>query len=464
MGRGCSAGRLLCGPRRTLTSLLRPARPSRASAVHLGHLPRLSELATGLLAVPQASKTSGPLHLLFFLLGKPPLALQGYSSGVNGRRAPWAVARAGGSAWAGRGQRERKGRAAVPAPNPAGTMNEGVEPEGASQERAVPLGCVGAGTAEPRGLNLPLAPGVSQRRPATSTPSSRAWPTVTQAGSPCAAHGGHLAWGTGVFAGAGAEGKARARRWSETSCTASLAPWGLGLPRDRPRPQTHGAGPLEGVSRAAPPFVLGPRSPRRAPRSAGMPRAAATPRRRAKPGQRAGDAEPSPGNRTGERRGCGPRAGLCTHFTDREAERRAARRRRGDGAHSWEKGRTAGSGTAPSRTPALELASPTLSAVSAGAPAEPKPGCRRFETRRRRPAAHPPRCAPSPGAAPARCRGSRCGGRGEGASLCGEVLLAGPPPPLHKWGNSLEGERLPAVPGLPGRDELRGPGRGRAGS
>lgn len=65
-----------------------------------------------------------------------------------------------------------------------------------------------------------------------------------------------------------------------------------------------------------------------------MPTAAATPRRKARPGERAGNEEPAPGNRTGERWGCGPRVGLCTHFTDREVERRAARRRRGGGAHS----------------------------------------------------------------------------------------------------------------------------------
>lgn len=78
----------------------------------------------------------------------------------------------------------------------------------------------------------------------------------------------------------------------------------------------------------------------------------------------------------------------------------------GAGAHSRKKGRTAGSRTAPSPTPAGERASPTHSAGRAGAPAEPESGCRRSETRRpetrrRRPAAHPPRCAPSPGAAPA---------------------------------------------------------------
>lgn len=42
-GMGCPAGTLLCGPRRTLTSLLPPARPSGASPVHLL---RLREPAT----------------------------------------------------------------------------------------------------------------------------------------------------------------------------------------------------------------------------------------------------------------------------------------------------------------------------------------------------------------------------------------------------------------------------------
>lgn len=95
--------------------------------------------------------------------------------------------------------------------------------------------------------------------------AKRAWLTVTQMGQPRAPHGGHLAWETGVFGGAGAEGKALAKSWSETSCTATLAPWGLGLPRGRPRPQTHGAGPLGGVSRGCPaPRASAPQSPQSA--------------------------------------------------------------------------------------------------------------------------------------------------------------------------------------------------------
>lgn len=130
----------------------------------------------------------------------------------------------------------------------------------------------------------------------------------------------------------------------------------------------------------------------------------------------------------------------------------------GAGVHSREKGRTAGPGTAPSPTPAGERASPTHSAGRAGAPAEPESGCRRSETRRpetrrRRPAAHQPRCAPSPRAAPA-----------PGRLLTGEVgeadvrnlpRFAGrcrcPHPPTSQVGKlSLEGRtpaRAPATAG-----------------
>lgn len=46
--------------------------------------------------------------------------------------------------------------------------------------------------------------------------------------------------------------------------------------------------------------------------------------RRARPGGRMGDATPAPGNCTGEGRGRRPRAGLCAHFSDGEAEARGA--------------------------------------------------------------------------------------------------------------------------------------------
>lgn len=192
------------------------------------------------------------------------------------------------------------------------------------------------GTARPQGSeSAPTTRGSSVKTYSIDPPAQRAWPTGTRMGFTCAAHGGHLAWGTGVFGGAGAEGKARAEPWSETSCTASFAPWGVGAPAGSAPPLTYGAGPALGdVSRAAPPLRLRPRGPRRAARKAGMHGAASTPRRRARPGGRAVDAEPAPGNGTGERRGCGPRARLCTHFTDWEAKRRAAQRERGGGAHS----------------------------------------------------------------------------------------------------------------------------------
>lgn len=200
-------------------------------------------------------------------------------------------------------------------------------------------------------------------------------------------------------------------------------PWGAcpGLPRPS------GSGPAVPAERRGAQGCPGRSLPLAAGRSPGSARGTRSPPRgtaQVSAGAAGHERGSAPISRTGK-----PRGGR--HGGGGETVRTAV----GAGAHSREKGRTAGSGTAPSRTPALELAFPTLSAVSAGAQAEPKPGCRRFETRRRRPAAHPPRCAPSPGAAPARCRGSRCGGRGEGASLCGEVLLAGPPPPLHRWGN-----------------------------
>ena len=134
------------------------------------------------------------------------------------------------------------------------------------------------------------------------------------------------------------------------------------------------------------------------------------------------------------------------------------------GARSREKGRTAASGEAHSPRPARGRPSLTLPSRPAGASAEPKPGCRRPETRRRRPAAPPRRCAPAPAAAPAPPaprseQGSRCGGRGDPASLSGEALRCPgwPPTPSSQVRKlSLAGERLSAVARLPGQGRSLG--------
>lgn len=161
-----------------------------------------------------------------------------------------------------------------------------------------------------------------------------------------------------MFGGAGAEGRALARPWSETSCTDSLAPWGLGLPRGRPRPQARGEGPLEGVSRAAPPLELRPRSPRRAPRRPGCPRQPRPLAVRRGPGSVRGTrslprgaAQVSAGaagrewgsapiSRTGKLRG-------GRHGGGGEGERTAV----GAGAHSRRRGAQPGPGRPPARPP-----------------------------------------------------------------------------------------------------------------
>lgn len=59
--------------------------------------------------------------------------------------------------------------------------------------------------------------------------------------------------------------------------------------------------------------------------------AAATLRRRARPGGRKESAMPTPGNGTGKGRGCGPRAGVCAHYTDGKGEGLRAQPRAGAG-------------------------------------------------------------------------------------------------------------------------------------
>lgn len=142
---------------------------------------------------------------------------------------------------------------------------------------------------------------------------------------------------------------------------------------------SHGADPAPSPGRACPgrPAPAGPGAAvrRSAAQGVEMRGVAVTVRRRARPGGRLGHATSAPGNRTGEGGGRGSQAGLCAHFTDREAEGRGAQ------PWGWRVGRLPRGGAQPETN--------LLDPLRRGRPS-------RVEAQRRRLATSQPRCAPFP--------------------------------------------------------------------
>lgn len=209
---------------------------------------------------------------------------------------------------------------------------------------------------------------------------------MTQTRFTCATHPEHLVWG-GPWWSEGQDREQRLRRALERDFPLSdFRPLGAECSR--------GVGPALYPARARPgrPAHAGPCAAVRpsAAEGAGMRGAAATLRRRARPGGRKESAMPTPGNGTGKGRGCGPRAGVCAHYTDGKGEGLRAQPRAGAGGGGRWAALCRGEVHTRRLTPPASLRRP------AGAPAELKPGSECPEARRLRLAARQPRCAPFP--------------------------------------------------------------------